>query len=456
MRRLGLGLLLVLLLVGALAAAHGPTTDYAAAPAAADPEKRAVREIERLLDDGQFAAPHGWRLVVSRPEISPEARVDDNVGHRGPSALVLAGKGNPDAAGYWEKEVEIKTQKHYRLTAFYQPRDVPHPRQTIHARVDWQDAAGERVGYPDYIAESYRDGSWRRVDRVLQAPDGAKKARIQLVFQWCAAGQVWWDDVRFSSVTPPAPRKVRVATIFHRPSGLKSAAENIESFAAVIEKAAESHPDIICLPEGMTIVGTRLKYAAVAEPIPGPSTQRLSELARKHKTYLVAGLLEREGASVFNTSVLIDRDGKLAGKYRKVYLPREEVEGGITPGSDFPVFDTDFGRVGMMICYDSFFVDPARALAARGAEIILMPIWGGDELLVRARALENHLTLVTSSYDMRTGVVDPLGKFVASADASNPIAIAEVDLDAVLIEKWLGDMRGRFRAELRDDVPLKP
>jgi predicted amidohydrolase len=77
------------------------------------------------------------------------------------------------------------------------------------------------------------------------------------------------------------------------------------------------------------------------------------------------------------------------GKYRKVCLPSEEIDGGITPGKDYPVFDTDFGRVGMMICWDRSYPEVARRLAAQGAEVLLMPIWGGQELLARSRTQEN-------------------------------------------------------------------
>ena len=83
---------------------------------------------------------------------------------------------------------------------------------------------------------------------------------------------------------------------------------------------------------------------------------------------------------------------------------------GLTPGSDYPVFRTDFGTVGLMICYDVFFADPARALALKGAEMILMPIWGGDETLAKARAIENKVFLVASGYDYPTYVMDPDGE----------------------------------------------
>ena len=102
--------------------------------------------------------------------------------------------------------------------------------------------------------------------------------------------------------------------------------------------------------------------------------------------YIVAGLTERDGRAVYNTAVLIDRHGSVAGEYRKVYLPREEIEGGLTPGQALPVFETDFGRIGMMICWDSEYVDPARALALRGAEIVFVPAAGGYLTLLRCRA----------------------------------------------------------------------
>ena len=82
--------------------------------------------------------------------------------------------------------------------------------------------------------------------------------------------------------------------------------------------------------------------------------------------------------------MLIGPDGKLVGKYRKVCLPRGEVEGGIAPGSDYPVFATRFGKVGMMVCYDGFFPEVARELTNRGAEVIAWPVWGCNPLLARA------------------------------------------------------------------------
>ena len=195
------------------------------------------------------------------------------------------------------------------------------------------------------------------------------------------------------------------------------------------------------------MVGNGKTYAEVSEPIPGPSTRFLGEVARKHRLYLVAGLYERDGKAVYNTSVLMGRDGALLGKYRKVCLPREEIDGGITPGHEYPVFDTDFGRVGMMICWDLHFPEVARELAARGAEVILMPIWGGNEILARARAIENQIYLVASGYDFKTAIFDKAGASLAESTADPCVLVTEVDLNERKLWPWLGDWRSRIWRE---------
>ena len=151
--------------------------------------------------------------------------------------------------------------------------------------------------------------------------------------------------------TPPAPRKVRLASVHHRPRNSDGPRANVETFADLVRRAAREKADIVCLPEGITVVGTGKTYVDVAEPVPGPTTERLSAVARECALYIVAGIYERDGAAVYNTAVLIGREGQLVGAYRKTHLPREEWEGGITPGESYPVFETDFGKVGVMVCW---------------------------------------------------------------------------------------------------------
>src|SRR5262249_39737715 len=156
-----------------------------------------------------------------------------------------------------------------------------------------------------------------------------------------------------AEVSAPAPRTVRLAAVHLKPSG-KSPRANCEEYEPLIAEAARQKADLVVLGETITYVGVGKSYADCAEAIPGPSTAYFGELAKKHNLYIVAGLLERDRHLVYNVAVLLGPDGKLLGKYRKVCLPRGEIEGGCAPGSEYPVFRTRFGTVGLMVCYDGF------------------------------------------------------------------------------------------------------
>jgi len=282
---------------------------------------------------------------------------------------------------------------------------------------------------------------------TYRVPDAAREAKLELRLRWAPSGEVVFRDVSLNETSAPAARQVKIASVNHRPRGTKTSEQNLQQFAKFIDEAGAQHADIICLPEGVTVCGTKLTYAAAAEPIPGSSTSFLGQCAARNKAYVVAGIYERDGRGVFNTSVLIGRDGKLIGKYRKVCLPREEIDGGITPGTEYPVFDTDFGRVGMMICWDVHFPEVARELSARGAEMILMPIWGGNETLAKARAIENQVYLVASGYDFRTAIYDRAGDAMVKAEDKSQVIYAQVDLNQRLLWPWLGDWRARIWRE---------
>src|SRR5256885_17203532 len=121
----------------------------------------------------------------------------------------------------------------------------------------------------------------------------------------------------------------------------------------------------------------------------------------------------------------------------------------MTPGCEYPVFDTDFGKVAMMICWDVSYPEVARELAARGAEMILMPIWGGNETLCKARAIENQIPLVISSYDLRSAIYDQAGdaKAIAKDKSASMVVTAELDLAEPMYWKWIGHWRDRVWIE---------
>ena len=399
----------------------------------------------------------GWTRWAARPEIAPRAFVDRLVGRGEPGALAISGASNAAAYGGWRKRLEgVQPGKWYRLTAHYRSEAVTNEQLQVLARVDWLGADSKRTGQPDYAFRvEPAGGEWKRVTLEAPAPEGATSINLELYLQNAPLATLWWDDISFEGIGAPGPRKVTVAAVNLRPRSTGSSAASVEKFLELVAAKVAVGTDVILLPEGVTVVGTGKQYSEVAETIPGPTTTKLGEMARAKKAYVVAGIIEREGIAMYNTAVLIDRSGEVMGRYRKVYLPREEIEGGLTPGSDYPTFATDFGRVGVMICWDLQYADPARALARRGAELLLVPIWGGNETLGKARAIENRVFIATSGYDYPTYVMDPDGEILAIAREDGSAAVAAIDLNRRYADKWLGDMRGRFMKELRTDVKVE-
>jgi predicted amidohydrolase len=397
--------------------------------------------------------PSGWTAWAPREEIAPRTFIDTVHYRSKPGSLAISGNSNPAAYGGWVYTAQgIAPGKWYRFQAYYRQQGAQNERNQVIARLDWKKATGKRAGQPDYAYAIKREGEWSRLTLDVPAPEAASAVAIQLYLANAPAATIWWDDISLDETAAPAARPVTVFSVNLRPSGSKTAAENVEKFAQAIDREVQGKADVILLPEGITVVGTGKKDPDVAETIPGPTTTRLGEVARQKRSYIVAGIYEREGPAIYNTAVLIDRAGNVAGKYRKVYLPREELEVGLTPGSDFPVFQTDFGKVGLMICWDVQYADPARALVLGGAELVLLPIWGGDQALGKARAVENHVFLAASGYDYPTYIMDPMGEILSQARNRGEVAHATIDLNRRYTDSWLGDMRARFMKEIRLDL----
>ncbi|HWB99796.1 MAG TPA: carbon-nitrogen hydrolase family protein [Bryobacteraceae bacterium] len=396
--------------------------------------------------------PSAWTTWAPRPEIMPRTFVDRVHARSAAGSLAISGNSNPAAWGGWVHTVSgIQPGTWYHLSAWYRTEGVQYERGQVLARINWVKGEGRRAGQPEYVYASEHQGEWTRLLLDAPAPTDATGAQIQLFLANAPTSTVWWDEVSFDQIDAPAPRKVIVESINYRPSRQASSSEVVGQFLEQVDRLT-TKADIILLPEGITVVNTGKKYADVAEPVPGPTTARLGEMARKKHAYIVAGIFEREGTAMYNTAVLIDRAGQLLGKYRKVYLPREELEGGLTPGSDYPVFQTDFGKVGMMICWDLQYADPARNLTLRGAELILMPIWGGSEPLGKARAIENQVFLASSGYDYPTYILDPNGEVLSVAQQRGTAATATIDLNKRYLDAWLGNMHQRFQKEVRLDL----
>jgi len=400
-----------------------------------------------------------WKPFAPREGNGPagEMRTQKDGGY----TLTLSSGGKRHPYGGWRCRVEgIEGGRYYRLRAVAKPGGFASRAQlqeSLGAQLRWRGDFGGAVA-PAYVWDA-RDATdpaaIYEFDRIVQAPPKTRALDLELVLQWTPTGQAEWQSISLQPAAAPAPRKVRVAAVWLRPRNSKTGADSVRDFAEYVDRLAPVHrPDVVVLGEMINRVGAPGTPDVQAEPIPGPTTVRMSEQARRHRTWIVFSMVERDGADLFNTGVLIDRDGRIAGKYRKVQLPFEEVSLGIAPGSAFPVFDTDFGKVGLLICHDASFPEAARELALKGAEMILMPIWGGREALVRARAIENGVHVVTSGYNYPSEIIGPTGDVLAAVPVGNDpaVAVAEIDLSQRFPQDWIGDWNDTYRRQQRSSA----
>ena len=151
---------------------------------------------------------------------------------------------------------------------------------------------------------------------------------------------------------------------------------NLEKAIARIREAAQAGAQIVCLQELFRSLYFCQREDPslfdLAEPIPGPSTERLSRVARETGTVIVASLFERRTAGVYhNTAAVLDADGSLRGIYRKMHIPDDPLyyeKYYFTPGDlGFRAFETRFGRIGVLVCWDQWYPEAARLAALRGA-----------------------------------------------------------------------------------------
>jgi predicted amidohydrolase len=427
------------------------------------------------------AFPNEWQAAAPREEIRPTFSFDAKADRDSQGALVIESSDSTADHGWFQKSFPVSGGKFVRFAAVRQTTNVDTPRRSAIVRIVWQDANGKSVladvppgheketgsvplAEPEHPLDGPIDKQGRTtIEGTYRVPSKATQAVVELHLQWAPRGRVAWSEVTLAGTSPPPARKVRLATIHHVPTG-KSPRENCEEYAPLVAKAAEQKADLVVLGETVPYVRTGRKPHETAETVPGPLTEYFGTLAKKHSLHLVACLYERDGKAVYNTAVLLGPDGHLIGKYRKVCLPHSEVEAGVTPGDDYPVFDTQLGRIGMMICYDGFFPEVARELANRRAEVIAWPVWGCNPLLAQARACENHVYVVSSTYTdsqsnwMLSAIFDHAGAVLAKAEKWDDVAIAEVDLSQKHF--WrnnLGDfhnMAQRHRPPVRQDEPI--
>jgi predicted amidohydrolase len=256
---------------------------------------------------------------------------------------------------------------------------------------------------------------------------------------------------------------------------------NVSKAVAMVGEASRRGASIVCLPELFAYrYFPQEKGAGVRpEPVPGPTTRRLSDAARESGVVLVGGsIYERApGGRLYNTSVVFDERGRVLGKYRKVQIPEDESfyeKDYFSSGSGYSVSRTSSARVGVLICFDQWYPEPARVNKLMGAEVLFYPTaigrvdgieeTEGDwheawEAVQRGHAIANSMVVAAVNRVGREGrmsfwggsfVCDQFGKVLARADGREQVLVASCDLElGRQVEEGWGFLRNRRPATYR-------
>lgn len=238
-------------------------------------------------------------------------------------------------------------------------------------------------------------------------------------------------------------RPVRVVALsFHN--------QPIDDIVRIVDEEGARGADLIVLPEAWP----------GAEPLPldGPLMKRISALAKKHRTYIVNSIFRQGDGKDYNSAILIDRDGRVAGVYDKAYPFWVELERNekLDVGGDIPVFETDFGKLGIAICFDVNFPELWRRLADRQAEIVVWPSAYCAGSALQAHAINHHYYIVTSTWRNQSLVYDITGEqLVSSKREGINVTRATLDLDRrVYHENYNWSKAQQMLKEHPEDVAL--
>jgi predicted amidohydrolase len=213
--------------------------------------------------------------------------------------------------------------------------------------------------------------------------------------------------------------------------------------------------DIVLLPEGFAGIdgSSSLEYA---QTIDGRIITAMAEKAGKYNSYVAVPLWLQEGNEVYNSVVILDRKGKPVGVYHKVFpvvLPDGSLEGGVAPGYEFPVFDLDFGRIGVQICFDVCYDEGWDALAIQEAELVLFPSAAPSVSALISQAYRHGYYIVASTYRPPAIIVNPLGHKIAEAGIDREVVVVRIDLDyRILPSRFIWTMGDEIKKKYGDRI----
>ncbi|MFC2124053.1 carbon-nitrogen hydrolase family protein [Bacteroidota bacterium] len=235
------------------------------------------------------------------------------------------------------------------------------------------------------------------------------------------------------------PREVWIASLSQEGMSVKGYKDMVDQILGSFEEIRSYNPDIICLPEGFpSAVSDRYSLKDIAETPIGEITRPFADYARNNNCYIICPIHTTEKGKYYNAAVVIDRQGKLMGEYRKIHPTIGEVERGIVPGPvDAPVFKTDFGIIGIQICFDIEWDDAWKRLRKKGAEMVFWASAYAGGSMVNTMAWQNKYCVVSSTRKDTSKICDISGEEIASTGRWNMRWVcAPVNLEKVFLHSW--------------------
>jgi predicted amidohydrolase len=266
------------------------------------------------------------------------------------------------------------------------------------------------------------------------------------------------------SVRKDGPRPTVIGTCSLSPHQGASAEEILADSLAMIDQMAREAErkgwelDITILPEHSAPFADGTAEQ-VAERIDGRTITAMAEKARQHHTYIAAPVHLRQDDQVFNSIVMLDRNGRPLGTYHKVFpvtMTDGSLEHGVTPGRDFPGFDLEFGRVGVQICWDIAFPEGWQALGDQETELVLYATDPIGLLGLKSHAWQHNYYIAGATHRPPAAVIDPTGHVIATTSADREVLVVRVDLDyRVLNSNCLWTWPESRRTECADRIKLE-
>jgi predicted amidohydrolase len=281
-----------------------------------------------------------------------------------------------------------------------------------------------KVDYKDYEEKRNMKNSISRRNFITKSAVGAGALSLGVMESSADNGQKSDVDANTS------PREVLVQSVSHPKFTEDGNFENdVNAVIKTLERTSSYKPDIITMPEVFA------NQPDTAQEIPGPISNTFSKYAREHGCYVICGFYTKRNGKIYNSAVLIDRKGEISGIYDKIYPTEGECDKGVTPGGlTPPVFETDFGKIGMLICFDINWPDIWRSLREQGAEIVFWPSAYPNPHLLSAHARTFGYYVVGNSRTNPSYIFDGTGDMISMSGKYEPWAFARLNLEKIFCE----------------------